>query len=108
MSSFSKEMRIATRQPHALSDALANSKLVLGLFFFCMYVLISLRHLFHFIFHIVILFTALSDETVWADALVVFYDIFKCLEDIKKTIKLPQLELLFVDDRLLRYILHFT
>ncbi|XP_077295565.1 heme oxygenase [Arctopsyche grandis] len=74
MSSFSTEMRVATRQPHALSDALANSKLAI----------------------------ALSDETVWADALLVFYEVFKRLEEFKEELSMAEMEKLFVDKRLLR------
>ncbi|XP_012284901.1 uncharacterized protein LOC105702142 [Orussus abietinus] len=49
---FSQKMRRATREIHAVSDALVNAKLVLGF----------------------------SDNAVWADGLLVFYEIFRFLE----------------------------
>ncbi|XP_063993624.1 uncharacterized protein LOC135171181 [Diachasmimorpha longicaudata] len=49
---FCKKMRAATREIHAVSDALVNAKLAFGL----------------------------QDDKVWADGLLVFYDIFKYLE----------------------------
>ncbi|XP_034247726.1 heme oxygenase isoform X2 [Thrips palmi] len=50
---FNREMRKATRDIHAVSDALVNGKLAL----------------------------ALSDNSVWADGLLVFYEIFRYLEE---------------------------
>ncbi|XP_049964879.1 uncharacterized protein LOC126486072 [Schistocerca serialis cubense] len=50
--SFCKQMRAATRDVHAVSDALVNAKLAF----------------------------ALSDNTVWADGLLVFYEVFRFLE----------------------------
>ncbi|XP_026274489.1 uncharacterized protein LOC113203811 isoform X2 [Frankliniella occidentalis] len=50
---FNREMRKATRDIHAVSDALVNGKLAL----------------------------ALSDNIVWADGLLVFYEIFRYLEE---------------------------
>ncbi|KAJ1522380.1 hypothetical protein ONE63_002669 [Megalurothrips usitatus] len=50
---FNREMRKATRDVHAVSDALVNGKLAL----------------------------ALSDNSVWADGLLVFYEIFRYLEE---------------------------
>ncbi|XP_011299145.1 heme oxygenase [Fopius arisanus] len=49
---FCKQMRAATREIHAVSDALVNAKLAFGL----------------------------QDDKVWADGLLVFYEIFKYLE----------------------------
>lgn len=48
-------------------------------------------------------FVALSDETVWVDALLVFYEVFKCLEEFKEDLSMAEMEKLFVDKRLLRY-----
>uniref|UniRef100_A0A182QT58 Heme oxygenase n=1 Tax=Anopheles farauti TaxID=69004 RepID=A0A182QT58_9DIPT len=50
--SFSKEMRIATRDIHSVSDALVNAKLAFALY----------------------------DSRVWAEGLLIFYDVFKHLE----------------------------
>ncbi|CRK86965.1 CLUMA_CG000781, isoform A [Clunio marinus] len=52
-SSLTKEMRIATREIHKLSDALVNAKLAF----------------------------ALNNSEVWADGLLVFYEVFKFLEE---------------------------
>ncbi|XP_059608709.1 heme oxygenase 2 [Phlebotomus argentipes] len=51
-SSFTKDMRKATRNVHSISDALVNAKLAF----------------------------ALSDDGVWADGLLIFYEVFKFLE----------------------------
>uniref|UniRef100_A0A1L8E474 Heme oxygenase n=1 Tax=Nyssomyia neivai TaxID=330878 RepID=A0A1L8E474_9DIPT len=60
--SFSKQMRKATRNIHSISDALVNAKLAF----------------------------ALSDDSVWADGLLIFYEIFKFLEqNVPETI-LPE------------------
>uniref|UniRef100_A0A1B0CBZ9 Heme oxygenase n=1 Tax=Lutzomyia longipalpis TaxID=7200 RepID=A0A1B0CBZ9_LUTLO len=50
--SFTKQMRKATRNIHSISDALVNAKLAF----------------------------ALSDDSVWADGLLIFYEVFKFLE----------------------------
>ncbi|XP_058823563.1 heme oxygenase 1 [Topomyia yanbarensis] len=49
---FSKEMRLATRDIHSVSDALVNAKLAFALY----------------------------DNRVWAEGLLIFYEIFKYLE----------------------------
>uniref|UniRef100_A0A182I8B1 Heme oxygenase n=1 Tax=Anopheles arabiensis TaxID=7173 RepID=A0A182I8B1_ANOAR len=49
---FSKQMRIATREIHNVSDALVNAKLAFALY----------------------------DSRVWAEGLLIFYDVFKHLE----------------------------
>ncbi|XP_058059470.1 heme oxygenase 1 [Anopheles bellator] len=49
---FSKQLRIATRDIHSVSDALVNAKLAFALY----------------------------DNRVWAEGLLIFYDIFKHLE----------------------------
>ncbi|XP_050070923.1 heme oxygenase 1 [Anopheles maculipalpis] len=49
---FSKQMRLATRDIHSVSDALVNAKLAFALY----------------------------DSRVWAEGLLIFYDIFKHLE----------------------------
>jgi len=51
--SLSKEMRLATREVHKLSDALVNAKLAF----------------------------ALNNNDVWCDGILVFYEIFKFLEE---------------------------
>lgn len=51
--SFTKEMRVATRDIHNVSDALVNAKLAFALY----------------------------DSGVWAEGLLIFYDIFKYLEE---------------------------
>lgn len=56
---FSKQMREATRDVHALSDALVNAKLAF----------------------------ALSDNGVWAEGLLIFYEIFRYLEDAMLRLK---------------------
>uniref|UniRef100_A0A182K6C7 Heme oxygenase n=1 Tax=Anopheles christyi TaxID=43041 RepID=A0A182K6C7_9DIPT len=50
---FSKQMRIATREIHNVSDALVNAKLAFALY----------------------------DSRVWAEGLLIFYDVFKHLEE---------------------------
>ncbi|GAB0088744.1 Heme oxygenase [Sergentomyia squamirostris] len=50
---FTKQMRKATRNIHSISDALVNAKLAF----------------------------ALSDDSVWADGLLIFYEVFKFLEE---------------------------
>lgn len=73
--SFTKEMRMVTRDIHNLSDTLVNAKLAFG------------KHEYTF-FHINQIFfvltptivAALYDSSVWAEGLLVFYDIFKYLE----------------------------
>ncbi|XP_058446453.1 heme oxygenase 1 [Malaya genurostris] len=50
--SFSKEMRLATRDIHSVSDGLVNAKLAFALY----------------------------DNAVWAEGLIIFYEIFKFLE----------------------------
>ncbi|XP_055545162.1 uncharacterized protein LOC129730124 [Wyeomyia smithii] len=50
--SFTKEMRLATREIHNISDALVNAKLAFALY----------------------------DNSVWAEGLLIFYEIFKFLE----------------------------
>ncbi|XP_065078986.1 heme oxygenase 1 [Ochlerotatus camptorhynchus] len=52
MMSFTKEMRVATRDIHNVSDALVNAKLAFALY----------------------------DSAVWAEGLLIFYEIFKYLE----------------------------
>ncbi|XP_052888695.1 heme oxygenase 1 [Anopheles moucheti] len=49
---FSKQMRLATRDIHSVSDALVNAKLAFALY----------------------------DNRVWAEGLLIFYDVFKHLE----------------------------
>lgn len=56
---FCKKMRKATKEIHAVSDALVNAKLV-------------------FAFH---------DDTVWADGLLAFYEIFRYLEGAMDRLK---------------------
>ncbi|XP_062565321.1 heme oxygenase 1 [Armigeres subalbatus] len=51
--SFTKEMRLATRDIHNVSDALVNAKLAFALY----------------------------DSAVWAEGLLIFYEIFKYLEE---------------------------
>ncbi|KAF4526627.1 hypothetical protein B566_EDAN015397 [Ephemera danica] len=51
--SFTKEMRKATRDVHDLSDALVNTKLAF----------------------------ALSNDTIWAEGLLIFYELFRFLEE---------------------------
>ncbi|XP_055638625.1 heme oxygenase 1 [Toxorhynchites rutilus septentrionalis] len=50
--SFTKEMRVATRDIHYVSDALVNAKLAFALY----------------------------DNSVWAEGLLIFYEVFKYLE----------------------------
>ncbi|XP_046677700.1 heme oxygenase-like [Homalodisca vitripennis] len=56
---FSKQMRLATREIHALSDALINAKLAF----------------------------AMSDNTVWAEGLLMFYEVFRYLEQAMVRLK---------------------
>ncbi|XP_069673121.1 uncharacterized protein Ho [Periplaneta americana] len=56
---FTKQMRKATREIHAISDALVNAKLAF----------------------------ALSDNSVWAEGLLVFYEIFRYLEEAMVRLK---------------------
>ncbi|XP_043285410.1 heme oxygenase [Venturia canescens] len=63
---FSKKMRKATREIHAVSDALVNAKLAFG-------------------FH---------DDKVWADGLLVFYEIFRYLEGAMDRLKSTKIGLL--------------
>ncbi|PNF35978.1 hypothetical protein B7P43_G03540 [Cryptotermes secundus] len=56
---FTMKMRRATREIHAISDALVNAKLAF----------------------------ALSDNHVWAEGLLVFYEIFRCLEEAMVSLK---------------------
>ncbi|XP_014221438.1 heme oxygenase [Trichogramma pretiosum] len=65
---FCKRMRKATRQVHAISDALVNAKLALGL----------------------------SDNQVWADGLLVFYEIFKFMEEAMFRLKDSPVGLMYV------------
>ncbi|XP_033207940.1 heme oxygenase 1 [Belonocnema kinseyi] len=65
---FCKKMRKATREIHAVSDALVNAKLV-------------------FAFH---------DDSVWADGLLVFYEIFRYLEGAMDRLKNTKVGLLNV------------
>ncbi|XP_067009345.1 heme oxygenase 1 isoform X2 [Anabrus simplex] len=56
---FTKQMRKATREIHAASDALVNAKLAF----------------------------ALSDNSVWAEGLLIFYEIFRYLEEAMDRLK---------------------
>lgn len=56
---FHREMRKATREIHDVSDALVNGKLAL----------------------------ALSDNSVWADGILVFYEIFRYLEEAMERLR---------------------
>ncbi|KAJ9600796.1 hypothetical protein L9F63_001008 [Diploptera punctata] len=56
---FTKQMRKATRDIHAVSDALVNAKLAF----------------------------ALSDNDVWAEGLLVFYEIFRFLDEAMEHLK---------------------
>ncbi|XP_054257536.1 heme oxygenase 1-like [Macrosteles quadrilineatus] len=56
---LSKQMRLATREVHAISDAMVNAKLAF----------------------------AMSDNSVWAEGLLVFYEIFRYLEEAMVRLK---------------------
>ncbi|PSN57003.1 hypothetical protein C0J52_04253 [Blattella germanica] len=66
---FTKQMRKATREIHAISDALVNAKLAF----------------------------ALSDGAVWAEGLLVFYEIFRFLEEAMERLKDSPVRELCVD-----------
>ncbi|KAG7189902.1 hypothetical protein KM043_006071 [Ampulex compressa] len=63
---FSKKMRKATRKVHAISDALVNAKLAFGFL----------------------------DDSVWADGLLAFYEIFRYLEGAMVRLKNTKIGLL--------------
>ncbi|XP_066587227.1 uncharacterized protein Ho [Prorops nasuta] len=63
---FCKKMRRATREIHAISDALVNAKLAFGFL----------------------------DDSVWADGLLVFYEIFRYLEGAMIRLKSTKIGLL--------------
>ena len=71
---FTKQMRKATREIHDISDALVNAKLGIGK------VLLYAIKLFNIEF-MLILSTAMSDNSIWAEGLLCFYEIFKYLEE---------------------------
>lgn len=71
---FCKRMRKATQEVHAASDALVNAKLAFGKIVFWV-VFPNLLVIFNF-------FNAgFSNNLVWADGLLVFYEIFRYLEE---------------------------
>lgn len=67
---FCKKMRKATREIHAISDTLVNAKLAFGFF----------------------------DDSIWADGLLVFYEIFRYLEGAMDRLKNTKIGLLPVSD----------
>nr|CAD7425602.1 unnamed protein product [Timema monikensis] len=66
---FTKKMRAATRDVHAISDGLVNAKLAF----------------------------ALSDNSVWADGLLVFYEIFNYLEEAMNRLRHTPIGLLKIE-----------
>nr|XP_003703646.1 PREDICTED: heme oxygenase 1 [Megachile rotundata] len=67
---FCKQMRKATREIHKISDSLVNAKLAVGLF----------------------------DDSVWADGLLIFYEIFRYLESAMIRWKHTNVGLFLIDD----------
>ena len=67
---FCKQMRKATREVHKISDTLVNAKLAFGFF----------------------------DDSVWADGLLVFYEIFRYLECAMVRLKNTNVGLFFHDE----------
>jgi len=66
---FCKKMRKATREIHAVSDAMVNAKLAFGF----------------------------SNDKVWADGLLVFYEVFRYLEDAMLRLKNTKVGQLKID-----------
>ncbi|CAK9812144.1 Heme oxygenase 2 [Anthophora plagiata] len=71
---FCKKMRKATKEIHTISDTLVNTKLAFGFL----------------------------DDSVWADGLLVFYEIFRYLELATIRWKHTEIGLFLIDDKLLR------
>ncbi|KOC70406.1 Heme oxygenase 1 [Habropoda laboriosa] len=71
---FCKKMRKATKEIHTISDTLVNTKLAFGFL----------------------------DNSVWADGLLVFYEIFRYLELAMIRWKHTEIGLFLIDDQLLR------
>lgn len=70
--SFTRQMRAATKESHDISDALVNAKMVLGKERFTPSHLQGMPNF--------TLILALNDNRVWADGLLIFYEVFAYLE----------------------------